>query len=260
MQMYIVDAFADRAFTGNQAAVVLLTEEKDELWMQQVAGEMNLSETAFLVKQAKGYQLRWFTPTNEVDLCGHATLASAHILWTEGYMEGHEEISFHTKSGVLLAKQVNGFIELDFPLELEKECMAPDYLLEGLGVTALYVGKNRMDYLVEVESEAMVKSLKPNFSLLERVECRGVIVTSKSDSQAYDFVSRCFYPATGVNEDPVTGSAHCCLGPYWQSKLMKTEMNAWQCSGRGGFLKLKITGDRILISGKAITTLRGNFI
>jgi predicted PhzF superfamily epimerase YddE/YHI9 len=260
MQMYIVDAFADRAFEGNPAAVALLAEEKDELWMQQVASEMNLSETAFLVRQAKGYQLRWFTPTDEVDLCGHATLASAHILWTEGYLEADKEISFYTKSGTLVAKQVDGLIELDFPLEREKECAAPDFLLEGLGVTALYVGKNRMDYLVEVESEAIVKSLRPNFNLLAQVDCRGVIVTSKSDSQAYDFVSRCFYPATGVNEDPVTGSAHCCLGPYWHRKLEKTEMNAWQCSARGGFLRLKITGDRILISGKAITTLRGTFI
>jgi predicted PhzF superfamily epimerase YddE/YHI9 len=260
MQMYIVDAFADRAFAGNPAAVALLAEEKDVLWMQQVASEMNLPETAFLVKQAKGYQLRWFTPTDEVDLCGHATLASAHILWTEGYLEADEEISFYTKSGILLAKQVDGFIELDFPLEPEKACVTPDLLLEALGVTALYVGKNRMDYLVEVESEAIVKNLKPNFTLLGQVDCRGVIVTSKADSQAYDFVSRCFYPATGVNEDPVTGSAHCCLGPYWQRKLEKTEMNAWQCSARGGFLRLKISDDRILISGNAITTLRGTFI
>jgi predicted PhzF superfamily epimerase YddE/YHI9 len=259
MQMYIVDAFTDRAFGGNPAAVALLSEEKPTIWMQQVATEMNLSETAFLFKQARGYLLRWFTPIDEVDLCGHATLASAHILWTEGLVEQGEKIYFQTKSGILSAEQVDGLIQLDFPLEPDKECLIPEFLIEGLGVTPLYVGKNRMDYFVEVESETILKCLKPNYNLLGQVKCRGVVVTSRSDSDDFDFVSRCFYPASGVNEDPVTGSAHCGLGPYWKRKLHKNEMTAFQCSARGGILKLKLMDGRILISGQAITTLRGTF-
>jgi PhzF family phenazine biosynthesis protein len=240
--------------------VVLLTEAKDAKWMQQVAAEMNLSETAFLKKESDGYRLRWFTPTDEVDLCGHATLASAHILWTEGYVATGEEIYFQTKSGVLSAKQDEGVIELNFPLEPAEACAPPEFLLKGLGVTPLYVGKNRMDFIVEADCEATVLSLKLNFGVLAQVDCRGVIVTSQADSELFDFVSRCFYPATGVNEDPVTGSAHCCLGPYWQTKLHKTEFNARQCSARGGVLHLRILDGRILISGQAITTLRGAFL
>jgi PhzF family phenazine biosynthesis protein len=260
MQLYIVDAFTDKAFGGNPAAVALLTEVKDVKWMQQVAMEMNLSETAFLQKEADGYRLRWFTPTDEVDLCGHATLASAHILWTEGYVAAGEEIYFQTRSGLLSAKQNEAVIELNFPLEPAEACAPPEFLVEGLGAIPLYVGKNRMDYIIEVESEASVLNLKPNFALLTKVDCRGVIVTSQADSEEYDFVSRCFYPATGVNEDPVTGSAHCCLGPYWQTKLHKTEFNARQCSARGGMLFLRIGDGRILISGQAVTTLRGAFL
>jgi PhzF family phenazine biosynthesis protein len=260
VQIFIVDAFANRAFTGNPAAVCLLAEAVDASWMQTVAAEMNLSETAFLLKREQDYLLRWFTPTDEVDLCGHATLASAHILWEQGHAEPEEELQFLTKSGRLSAKREDDQIQLNFPLELEEKCNAPMFLLDSLGVTPLYVGKNRIDYIVEVASEDIVRALKPDFNLLKQVKSRGVIVTSKADSDAYDFVSRCFYPATGINEDPVTGSAHCCLGPYWQAKLNKSDLTAYQVSQRGGVLNLKIMGNRILISGQAITTLRGMLV
>jgi PhzF family phenazine biosynthesis protein len=260
MQIFIVDAFASKAFTGNPAAVCLLAEAMEVSWMQSVAAEMNLSETAFLVKREQDYLLRWFTPTDEVDLCGHATLASAHIIWELGHAKPEEELHFQTKSGRLSAKKAGEQLQLNFPLELEVKCDAPMFLLESLGVTPLYIGKNRMDYIIEVASEEIVRGLKPDFNLLQQVKSRGVIVTSKSDSEKYDFVSRCFYPATGVNEDPVTGSAHCCLGPYWQAKLKKSEMTASQVSQRGGDLELKIEGHRILISGQAITTLRGTLV
>jgi PhzF family phenazine biosynthesis protein len=212
------------------------------------------------LQEENGFNLRWFTPMDEVDLCGHATLASAHILWTEGFVANGEEIYFQTKSGVLTAKQVEDFIELNFPIEPAESCEAPAFLVEGLGVTPEYVGKNRMDYIVEVDCEATLLNLKPNFAVLARVGGRGIIVTSKAEAEKYDFVSRCFYPAVGVNEDPVTGSAHCCLGPYWQKKLHKTKFKAMQISARGGVLFLDIRDERILIAGLAITTLQGSFL
>lgn len=260
MKLYIVDAFTDTMYKGNPAAVCLLDFTQSDIWMQKVANEMNLSETAFIFPTEEGYILRWFTPQAEVDLCGHATLASAHILWQEEICSNNV-ITFKTKSGDITAEKNNGWIQMDFPVEKASECVPPTELIEGLnGILFRYVGKNRMDYLVEVANEEVVRSLQPRFNILSNVDARGVIVTSKSDNQAYDFVSRCFYPALGVNEDPVTGSAHSCLGPYWGGKLNKNKLQAIQISERQGVLDLVLRGSRIIISGKAVTTLKGKLI
>ncbi|WP_239614591.1 PhzF family phenazine biosynthesis protein [Cohnella mopanensis] len=259
MNLFIVDAFTDEPFRGNPAAVCLLDSAKSDVWMQNVAAEMNLSETAFLIRRDNDYSLRWFTPSAEVDLCGHATLASAHVLWEEG-LSLDSELSFMTKSGLLTATKGEDGINLLFPLEIEQECEVPEKLVEALGIPCTYVGRNRFDYLVEVDNEELVRRLKPNYHLLQSIETRGILVTSKSDRPGIDFVSRCFFPAIGVNEDPVTGSAHCCLGPYWQAKLNKSEMVAQQLSTRQGTLKLKIVEDRIIMTGQAVTTLKGRLI
>jgi PhzF family phenazine biosynthesis protein len=259
MKMYIVDAFTDMMYRGNPAAVCLLDTVMSDEWMQKVANEMNLSETAFILRTENDYNLRWFTPIAEVDLCGHATLASAHILWEEKiYL--NDLIRFQTKSGEITAVKMNNWIQMNFPLESASECTQPTELAEGLGVRFLFVGRNRLEYIVEVESEDILKNLEPRFNVLQKLDARGVIVTSKSVNKNYDFASRCFYPALGVNEDPVTGSAHCCLGPYWGSKLNKSELNAIQLSRRQGVLALVLSETRIIISGKAVTTLRGELI
>lgn len=259
MDIYIADAFTNKRYKGNPAAVCILEEELSSDSMQNIANEMNLSETAFLLRQGKQYILRWFTPETEVDLCGHATLASAHILWDQQLFTG-EEIRFSTKSGILTANKVHDWIQMNFPLENEHECVPPNELIDGLGVSYTYIGKNRLDYLVEVEDEETVRTLQPNYRLWKSVESRGIIVTSRSSRSDIDFVSRCFYPAIGVDEDPVTGSAHCCLGPYWQRKLNKSELIAEQLSKREGLLKLKVLEDRVIILGQAVTTLRGKLI
>lgn len=258
MQIYIVDAFTDVPYKGNPAAVCLLDSPRSDKWMQDVASEMNLSETAFLHRDSDEdvFDLRWFTPEAEVDLCGHATLASAHILWEEKFCRG-PGIIFNTKSGVLKAFKSDNWIHLNFPVEAATECTAPELLVQALGVEISYIGKNRLDYIVEVPNEEIIRNLKPDFSLLMEVEARGVIVTSTSIDPSYDFVSRCFYPAVGVNEDPVTGSAHCCLGPYWMNKLNKSNLSAIQLSARQGTLKLEVGQERIILSGQSVTTLRG---
>jgi predicted PhzF superfamily epimerase YddE/YHI9 len=253
-----VDAFTDKPFAGNSAAVCVLPESRDESWMQSVALEMNLSETAFLVRQAVGYQLRWFTPAVEVDLCGHATLASAHALWEEGRLRPDEQARFYTRSGLLTARRSGDWIEMDFPAKPEEAAPAPDGLIEGLGASAKYVGRNAFDYIVELDSEETLRRLKPNFTLLEKIPVRGVIVTSRAAD--YDFVSRFFAPASEINEDPVTGSAHCCLGPFWQARLNKTEFVAYQASARGGVVRVRLEGDRVLLGGQAVTVLRGELL
>lgn len=253
MKIYHIDAFTDRIFSGNPAAVCILPLPKDERWMQNVAGEMNLSETAFLLKQVDGFNLRWFTPKREVELCGHATLAAAHVLWETGLLPADKEARFFTKSGLLTATLKNDFIELNFPSEENRKASAPKELIEGLKVEPKYIGKNRMDYIVEVESEEIVKALNPDHELLKRLDARGVMVTSRSGTDGIDFVSRFFAPAYGVPEDPVTGSAHCCLGPYWKARIDKAELTAFQASERGGFLKVRTEKDRVFISGKAVT-------
>jgi PhzF family phenazine biosynthesis protein len=254
--LFHVDAFTDRPFAGNPAAVCLLSSWPQDPWLQAVAGEMNLSETAFLVKQPDHFDLRWFTPNVEVDLCGHATLASAHILWQQGHAAGGE-IRFSTKSGVLKAMRHGEDIELDFPLKLEQAAEAPPGLLEALGISAKYVGKNQFDYLLEVESEAALRGIAPDFKRLAMVPVRGTIVTSRSADPHFDFVSRFFAPAAGIDEDPVTGSAHCCLGDFWRKRLGKTEFVAFQASARGGVVKVRVAKDRAFLGGKAITVAMG---
>ncbi len=256
-----VDAFADKPFSGNPAAVCLLSEPRDEHWMLNVAAEMNLAETAFLVQRSDNdYDLRWFTPAIEVDLCGHATLASAHVLWTQGRSDVSSPIHFHTRSGRLSAhRRGDGgdvWIELDFPTQIATACDAPDGLLESLGLTegeTRWLGKNATDYLVEVESETAVRRVAPDFGALVRQDARGVIVTARASDRDYDFVSRFFAPAAGIAEDPVTGSAHCCLAPFWKSRLARDAMTGYQASRRGGVVGVRVDGDRVRLSGAAVT-------
>jgi len=260
-RVHVVDAFTDRAFGGNPAAVCILAGARDDTWRQAVAREMNLSETAFLEKRADGgYTLRWFTPAVEVDLCGHATLASAHILWESGELSAGHKALFHTRSGILSAVKQGDWIEMDFPSEPEKAADAPAALIEALGAKLAYTGRNRFDYLVEVEHEDIVRGLSPDMTRLKKVDTRGVIVTSRSRMAGYDFVSRFFAPAVGVDEDPVTGSAHCCLGPYWGGKLGKKVLRAYQASSRGGTLRVGLRDDRVLIGGQAVTVLRADLL
>lgn len=255
-----VDAFTDEAFRGNPAAVCILDGAAGARWMQNVAAEMNLSETAFLHPRDEGYNLCWFTPVTEVDLCGHATLASAHVLWEEGHLSGNAEARFHTLSGVLTVRRQDPWMEMDFPAEPPQPTISPSGLLEALGVDARFVGQNRLDYLVEAESEDVVRELAPDFSALGRISTRGIIVTATSSSGDYDFVSRCFFPAVGINEDPVTGSAHCCLGPFWAARLGRDSLVGYQASTRGGTVRVRVAGERVLLGGQAVTTLRGELL
>ena len=260
-KLFVVDAFTDSAFGGNPAAVCVLAGPRDDGWRQDVAREMNLSETAFLEKRADGgYTLRWFTPAVEVDLCGHATLASAHILWETGELAAGETARFHTRSGILSAVKRGDWIEMDFPAEPATPADAPPELVEALGVKPRYTGRNRFDYLIEVGDEQIVRDLRPDMTLLKTIDMRGVIVTSGSSSVGFDFASRFYAPAVGVDEDPVTGSAHCCLGPYWGAKLGKTFLSAVQVSARGGILRIGLKGDRVLIGGQAVTVLRAELV
>jgi predicted PhzF superfamily epimerase YddE/YHI9 len=254
-----VDAFTNTAFSGNPAAVCVLPEAREAAWMQKVAMEMNLAETAFLVKQADGYDLRWFTPAVEVDLCGHATLASAHALWESGQLAASEQARFHTRSGLLTADRKGEWIELNFPVKIETAAEPPPGLLESLGAPAKYVGRNQFDYLVEVEETDLLK-MSPDHGQLRKHPVRGVIVTSLSSDPQFDFVSRFFAPGSGIDEDPVTGSAHSALTPYWAAKLGKTSMMARQASPRGGVLRVTLQGDRVLMAGQAVTTLRGELL
>ena len=258
-KIFQVDAFTDQPFAGNPAGVCILPGPAEEGWMQAVATEMNLSETAFLYPVEEGYHLRWFTPATEVDLCGHATLASAHILWEQGYLEPDQLARFNTRSGWLTAGKKGAWIEMDFPAE-DANGLEPQPLLNrALDVEPVYTGQNRFDYLVEVGSEAAVRSLVPNLELLRGLPARGVIVTARSDNPDYDFVSRFFAPAVGIDEDPVTGSAHCCLGPYWSARFGKTELVGYQASRRSGVVRVQVAGGRVLLGGQAVTVLRAEF-
>ena len=256
-----IDAFAERPYTGNPAAVCLLDDERDARWMQAVAEEMNLSETAFVRRARDGFDLRWFTPSVEVDLCGHATLAAAHALWSEDRVAEDAEIRFRTRSGVLSAARNGDLIELDFPAtrpdaaDLDEARMRE--LGEVLGVVPRRIGRSAFDLLVEVESERDVRAARPDFRRLAELDCRGVIVTSTPEDSRFDFVSRFFAPAAGVDEDPVTGSAHCCLGPYWGERLGKSEMTAFQASARGGIVRVRVYGERVILGGHAVTVFKG---
>jgi PhzF family phenazine biosynthesis protein len=255
-----VDAFTSHPFGGNPAAVCVLAEARPDEWMRDVAREMNLSETAFLTPRNGDFDLRWFTPAVEVDLCGHATVASAHVLWQDGHLPNGKQARFHTRSGLLLADQRGDWIELDFPAKIAERADAPPELLPALGVTkTMFVGKNAWDYLVEIESEAELRALSPDHTRLRKLPVRGVIVTSRSNGE-FDFVSRFFAPGAGVDEDPVTGSAHTALGPYWGAKLGKTELNAFQASARGGVVRVRLQGDRVILGGQAVTVMTGELL
>jgi predicted PhzF superfamily epimerase YddE/YHI9 len=256
LTIYHVDAFADSIFAGNPAAVCILPEPRNETWMQKLAQELNLSETAFLQKRGSDYSLRWFTPLVEVDLCGHATLASAHILWERGLLRTDEAARFHTRSGLLTAQNRGEWIELDFPALPDRKVPIPRGMFRALGVRPRYVGRSRFDYIIELESENAVRKIKPNFTLLSALPIRGLIVTARANAAPYDFVSRFFAPRAGINEDPVTGSSHSVLGPFWKNKLGKSELLAYQASRRGGVVRVRVGDRRVFIGGKAITVFQ----
>lgn len=260
MQIVQVDAFTDRAFGGNPAAVCVLPGPADASWMQKVAMEMNLSETAFTHREEMGlWRLRWFTPTVEVDLCGHATLATSHALWEGGHLPESEPARFETRSGRLTAtREADGWIAMDFPAEPPRAVDLTDAERAALGVPVRWAGRNRMDLLVELADEATVRTYPPDFGRLAEVPGRGVIITAQADPGSdYDFVSRFFAPRLGVPEDPVCGSAHCALTPYWAERLGNTALQARQVSERVGVLRLRLEGDRVVLAGRAVTTLRG---
>jgi PhzF family phenazine biosynthesis protein len=259
--IYQVDAFADRPFSGNPAGVCILERPSPEDWMQAVAAEMNVAETAFLLRRGDGaYDLRWFTPTVEVDLCGHATLASAHVLWDERILPAEERARFQTKSGPLAAWREADTIRMDFPSEPVAARQAPAALIEAIALPFTFAGKNRMDWLVEVAEEAALASVRPDLPALVSLNVRGVIVTARSTTPERDFVSRFFAPGAGVDEDPVTGSAHCALAPYWAAKLQKPALIGYQASKRGGTVSCTVSGDRVILGGRAVTVLRATLL
>lgn len=258
--IYQVDAFTEVAFAGNPAAVCLLQEPMPDAWMQQLAMENNLAETAYLLPEGDAYRLRWFTPLVEVALCGHATLASAHVLWETGILPKTTQARFQTLSGLLTADYREGWITLDFPVTPALPIEPPAGLLEALGTEAVSVAKTRFDYLIEVASESIVRNLSPDHRALKSLAVRGIMVTAQGDSSEFDFVSRFFAPGSGIEEDPVTGSAHCALTPFWSPKLGKTEMVAYQASPRGGVVRVSLQGDRVHLTGKAVTVLRGEVL
>jgi len=258
--MTYVDAFADGPFTGNPAAVCLLPKAAEASWMQRVAAELNLAETAFVVRRPDdAFDLRWFAPAAEVDLCGHATLASAHVLWESGTLDPDVPARFHTRSGLLTAVKSADWIELDFPATPADEVAPPPGLIEALGVSPRFVGRSRFDYLVEVEHERAVVETRPDLGKLKTISTRGVMVTARAADTKYDFVSRFFAPAFGIDEDPATGSAHCCLAPFWQARLGKTTFLARQLSSRGATIKIRVDGDRVKLAGQAVTMMLGEF-
>lgn len=252
-----VDAFATRPFEGNQAAVCLLERPRPTRWLQRFAAEMNLAETAFVESNGRQLKLRWFTPTTEMPLCGHATLAAAHVLWHERRVRKDATIRFKTMSGELTAVRNGKSIDLDFPSEPPIETPAPAGLVEALGIKPVWLGRNRLDYIVEAASESQVRELQPNLAALARVDARGVIVTAKGPGRTYHFISRFFAPAVGIPEDPVTGSAHCCLAPYWSEKLNKNSMVGFQASARTGYVRVRLSGSRVTLSGNAVMVYRG---
>lgn len=261
LPLFHVDAFTRTAYAGNAAAVCMLDGPREDAWLQCVASEMNLAATAFLLPEADGYQLRWFSAQVELELCGHGTLASAHTLWEQGYLPREAQIQFFTRGGLLTARWDGAWIELDFPAKPEEAVEVPPVLVESLGVMPRYVGKSQLDYLVEVESEDVVRSIQPHFAQLATLPARGVIVTAAaSPASAYDFVSRFFCPSVGIPEDPVTGSAHCVLSPFWSKRLGREQLTGYQASTRGGIVRVRLDGDRVRLGGQAVTILRGELL
>lgn len=256
---FTVDAFADAPFGGNPAAVCLLAAPKPVKWLQAVAAELNLSETAFVTPRRGGFGLRWFTPTCEVDLCGHATLAAAHVLWSEGLTPPTEAIRFATRSGTLTAARAGARIELDLPAGALRPAKAGKALAKALGATPVDVCKGGFDLLVQLRDERAVRGLQPDLAALAAMPYRGVVVTARA-ARGADFVSRCFYPAVGVPEDPVTGSAHCALAVYWAVELAKTKLRGYQASARGGFVDIELADDRARLRGSAVTVVRSELL
>lgn len=257
MRVYTVDAFTDGPNSGNPAAVCILEKEIPDRTKQEIASRVNLSDTAFLLKRKGIFELRWFTPKMEVDLCGHATLASAHILFTLGILPDTEDAVFSTRSGILTARRESGLIEMDFPSEDPWEVEMPEDLLMAISQVPIYVGRNRFDYIALYESEETVRSAVPELTHIRRLDSRGFIITSVSNSHRYDFVSRFFAPNAGIEEDPVTGSAHCCLCPFWSRRLGKKELTGYQASERGGLVNTRLIEKRVFLSGKAV--IEGSF-
>ena len=261
IRIVTVDAFTNVPFAGNPAAVCVLPRARPDEWMRTVAREMNLSETAFLVPRNGDFDLRWLTPTVEVDLCGHVTVASAHVLWQDGHLPAGSQARFHTRSGLLTADRRGDWIELDFPVKVATPAEPPATLLPALGVASpLTVARNAFDYLVEVESEEELRALTPAHARLRQSPVRGVIVTARSTAPEFDFVSRFFAPGSGIDEDPVTGSAHTALGPYWAAKLGKAAMTGYQASARGGVVRVRLNGERIILGGQAVTIMEASLL
>ena len=254
--LFQIDAFTARAFAGNPAAVCLLEGPAGEAWMQSLASEMNLSETAFLHPNGDGYALRWFTPVAEVALCGHATLASAHALWETGRTDPGAAIAFTTLSGTLTAARRDDWIEMDFPATAPEPAQAPPGLGEALGLAPRWTGRSRFDWLVEAASPDEVAAARPDMARLAAIEGRGVIITAAGGDGA-DVTSRYFAPAYGIPEDPVTGSAHCALGPFWAARLGRERLVCHQASARGGILHVEVRGDRVILGGQAVTVFEG---
>jgi predicted PhzF superfamily epimerase YddE/YHI9 len=259
MKITQVDAFTNKPFHGNPAAICVLESPREQGWMQSVAAEMNLSETAFLHPEADGYRLRWFTPAAEVVLCGHATLAAAHVLWEEAHSR-EAILKFHTLSGLLTAERKGDWIEMNFPVDPVTPCELPPGFQEALGARIVFSGKTAIRHFVELESAEALRRLAPDLAGIQRVPPGRVLVTARSDKPEYDFISRYFAPGVGVAEDPVTGSAHCALAPYWSGKLGKNEFMAYQASSRGGELKVRLAGDRVFMAGQAVTVMRADLL
>jgi PhzF family phenazine biosynthesis protein len=264
MRIYQVDAFTDQPFKGNPACVCILDAGRPDPWMQAVAAEMNLSETAFVQRQPDGFGLRWFTPRQEVSLCGHATLATAHILWEEGHLPPAEAARFHTRSGLLTATREGDWILMDFPARAVAASPANPAVNRTLGAeptrTSIASRPGGDTYLLEFASEDVVRALRPEFAALAASDARAVIVTARAEGGAFDFVSRFFAPALGIDEDPVTGSAHCYLAPYWATRLGKDDLVGYQASARGGVVCCRWQGERVLLRGRAVTVFRGELL
>jgi PhzF family phenazine biosynthesis protein len=258
LNCYLVDAFTDRLFSGNPAAIVVCPDQIKEDLLLNITMEMKVSETAFLFIRGNGKVLiRWFSEKSEIDLCGHATLASAYILWENGFFEKEDPIEFETKSGALFAKYTNALIELDFPGDYPLEIEPNETIIQALGVCPIYFGKTKTDFFVILESDEQVRKLTPRIDLIASLPSEGLIVSAISSDPTFDFISRVFAPNCGTNEDPVCGIAHCALGPYWGRKLGRDSLSAYQASERGGELFIKIKQDRVLLGGKAKIFLMG---
>lgn len=260
MIFYIVDSFTDKPFSGNPAAICILEKDIPDELKQNIAAEFNLSETSFVLKNEENFNLRWFTPTKEAGLCGHATLAAAHILWETGVLKKDCEAVFKTKSGILKARKSGDLIEMDFPIEAPVEVDCPQELLKAIDSKPIFIGKNRMDFLAVYESEKIIRKAVPIFEYLKKLDCRGLIISAKASSGKYDFVSRFFAPNSGIDEDPVTGSAHCCLAAFWSKRLGKKELTGFQASKRGGFVYTKLEDDKVILSGNAVTVIKSELM